>query len=846
MDSSNNAARSQARRCRPGISPEAAKRRGSAPRLRRVPRSIAVAAATAAAAVSVDLVVGPGTANAQSLVVGANYSAAVETSGPYVSTSFEAAGQNADTYPAFGAVAFNASSFTSFAADGVTTTATLTATEFVSSSASTLTHAGSVLNIYFAENPQTTGLGDYNTALEPGGFNASSFSADYVGSVTYSNVSNHVDTMSLTLSSADVTYIDTVLSNLSSGASAAGSGSFEFFAVATTNLSSGRYDGSYSGALATLTLNENIVAGQPSGFLTFDPAGTGATGSPNLTTNAAVTDFKDSGTGGDVAFANGNTVTFNDPGSATTISIDPAGVAPASVTVNNSSGTYTFTGSGTTGITGSATLTKSGTGTLIINNSNSYTGATTVTGGTLSISSDANLGSTSTDAPLSLSNATLLTTASFTSGRAISFGGPSVTLNDGGNSIVFGGGVTGSSSTVLNKIGAGTVELDVPGTSGSIGSFNVSAGTLVLASTNSRATPYINFGSTTDIVNGTLTLGGGDNAFEAEIETPTTTTGTGTINVEPCTVIYPYYAGTATIATKIAVYSDGTGTSALGGGGTGRILNVTGNIVDGTGGPGVVYYGGSAASSGTGLTGKVFLSGTNTYTGGSFVVAGTAVANSSNAMGSGLVTVGEFTSGTSTVAGTLAGTGTISAPVSLTAAGTVTGGSGSTSNDSIGKLTLGGGLTATNAAFYVPKLNGTGATIDNNTVGASGIPGVQADELIILGSTTGITGLTINPVVITGGTFSVGGNYSFVIADAPANRNAFDALLASGAIAVGTSAAGQTDTLSVMPDGGSGEDLLLDVVVPTPEPTSLLLAGVAAAPLVLRRRRRERTSVPVA
>jgi hypothetical protein len=49
-------------------------------------------------------------------------------------------------------------------------------------------------------------------------------------------------------------------------------------------------------------------------------------------------------------------------------------------------------------------------------------------------------------------------------------------------------------------------------------------------------------------------------------------------------------------------------------------------------------------------------------------------------------------------------------------------------------------------------------------------------------------------------------------------------------------------SLSTASTGGNDEELILDFnSVAAPEPTSLLLAGIAAAPLALGRRRRRRT-----
>jgi autotransporter-associated beta strand protein len=64
-------------------------------------------------------------------------------------------------------------------------------------------------------------------------------------------------------------------------------------------------------------------------------------------------------------------------------------VAPASVLVS-STGDYTFSGDA---ISGTSVLTKSGTSVLTLNSANTYTGVTTIDGGTLTVGDDAALGS---------------------------------------------------------------------------------------------------------------------------------------------------------------------------------------------------------------------------------------------------------------------------------------------------------------------------------------------------------------------------------------------------------------------------------------------------------------------
>jgi len=109
---------------------------------------------------------------------------------------------------------------------------------------------------------------------------------------------------------------------------------------------------------------------------------------------------------GAVTFQTGNNVTFDDshnPGQYNN-SIAAGGVSPGSVTVN-STNTYTFSGGGI--LTGS--LTKSGSGTLILQNTNTYSGGTTINAGTLAVNGTAALGGTS--AAVTLNGGTLQFTA---------------------------------------------------------------------------------------------------------------------------------------------------------------------------------------------------------------------------------------------------------------------------------------------------------------------------------------------------------------------------------------------------------------------------------------------------
>ncbi len=102
------------------------------------------------------------------------------------------------------------------------------------------------------------------------------------------------------------------------------------------------------------------------------------------------------------------------------------------------------------------TLTKAGEGTLTLSGNNSYTGGTVLTGGTIAVERDENLGAAS--GPLSLNQATLATSASFDSYRQ-------VTLHQAGEFQLASGTTLGLNNTVsgsgtLIKSGDGTLALN--------------------------------------------------------------------------------------------------------------------------------------------------------------------------------------------------------------------------------------------------------------------------------------------------------------------------------------------------------------------------------------------------
>lgn len=168
---------------------------------------------------------------------------------------------------------------------------------------------------------------------------------------------------------------------------------------------------------------------------------------------------------GNNAFYNNDIVTFakNEGGEITL----EGSLIPTAVKVSAAEGTYTFTGTGS--IAGdTTTLEKSGEGTLVISNTNTYGGGTTIKAGTLSIVAGGTLGS----------GETLLT------GGVLSFGVGEVALAGG---VIVKGDAT------------------VSGEGGLVGDITLQSGSLTVGST----TALTNAGTKITFDGGTLKLGAG-------------------------------------------------------------------------------------------------------------------------------------------------------------------------------------------------------------------------------------------------------------------------------------------------------------------------------------------------
>ncbi len=410
-------------------------------------------------------------------------------------------------------------------------------------------------------------------------------------------------------------------------------------ATLTVNLSSDSGTGSFRDNANTTTITStNIITGSSSvsfkyndstlGTPTLTAAATGLTSGTQLETVSALTwlaspasynwNTSDANWTGAGVYSDGNGVTFDDTGSASSPINLVGQLQPTSVSISTSSKNYTFSGSGY--ISGSATLTKSGTATLTNATANDYTGATTIFGGVMDVQNSTALGNSATTvaggAAVQVDGSSLNVGEAITvNGSGVSSGGVlrnlanantvsgNITLasdsrinSDAGTLTFSGGSITGATNLTvggagnvaiaenitttgkLTKDGSGTLTLS--GANTYTGNTTVSAGVLSLLSTVSLASPSV-------VLNGGDLLGHGTFTFANNI-------GIGAISGStPGTGLIDAAAGQTFTLSGAVASAGNTGANAL-------IVN-----------------------SGVGNNGTVVLAGVNTFTGTTVISNGT-------------------------------------------------------------------------------------------------------------------------------------------------------------------------------------------------------------------------------
>ncbi len=156
-------------------------------------------------------------------------------------------------------------------------------------------------------------------------------------------------------------------------------------------------------------------------------------------------------------------------------------------------------------IAGSGGINKTDIGTLLLNGNNTYAGGTTVSGGTLQVSSDNNLGQAGTG--ITLNGGTFRYGAAFDTARAVTLAANGGTVDTNGNNVTLLSSVGGSGA--LTKAGLGTLTLSQDSTY--TGDTTISTGNLQLGTSGTQGSVIgniINNGVLQINRSNSLTLGG--------------------------------------------------------------------------------------------------------------------------------------------------------------------------------------------------------------------------------------------------------------------------------------------------------------------------------------------------
>jgi autotransporter-associated beta strand protein len=289
--------------------------------------------------------------------------------------------------------------------------------------------------------------------------------------------------------------------------------------------------------------------------------------------------------GAAAVFADGNAAIFDDSASANTAISLPANRSPGSVIFNNSSKNYTISGSA---IAGSGQLIKQGGGSLTLNGANSYTGGTVNNGGTVTI------------------------------GNAGAFGAGLVTLNGG---TLNNSANTSVANNLLVSSNGGAIQL------GSANNFTLTgaltgAGNLTLGGAGPLDSLYLGFSANT-LSNGVITIPNstGNNQTVVRFSAPTAGSASAAWFIggaQDRGTTFDFGAGTISFGSL-------SGSGLLQGNSSGiHTMSVGALNTDSTFSGIIEDTSGTVAFIKTGA-GTLWLTGANTYTGGTAVNAGSLV-----------------------------------------------------------------------------------------------------------------------------------------------------------------------------------------------------------------------------
>jgi len=447
---------------------------------------------------------------------------------------------------------------------------------------------------------------------------------------------------------------------------------------------------------------------------------------------------------------------------------------------------FTFTLSQS--LSGTGALAKLGDGTLVLSSASTRSGATTVTAGTLRLTDSLALQAS----PVTISGTGVLDFGTLTSATLGNLNATSFVLQNTNTSLdplalTLGGANTAATAATafsgpgsLAKTGTGTITLS--GANTYTGGTTVNAGTLQFANPTaltssgtltvaSGATAAFNVGGT-----GEFTLSGIESVLGSASFQTGSSLGLDTTNAAGGRFIVSDALGGSIGLTKLGsgfltlsganTYTGGTLVSA--GAITGTTTSLQGNIVNNA----AVYfdqnsdgtYAGNMSGTGSltkSYAGNLTLTGTNTYSGGTTVSAGTLTGNSASLQGnitnSAALVFNQTSSGT--YAGVVSGSGSLTKSgagnLTLSGANTYSGGTTISAGTLTGTTTsLQGSITDNAALVFNQSSTGTYAGVVS---GSGSLTKSGAGNLTLSGANTYSGGTTISAGTLTGTTTSLQG-----------------------------------------------------------------------------------------